>query len=84
MLNPQAWNWKGKAGFFWGASCFFCVLWTYFRLPEPKGRTYGELEGLFERGISARKFKSTEVDIFQPYFNEKEAAIEVEDNKVLS
>lgn len=61
MLNPTAWNWKGKAGFFWAGMCFLCWLWTYFRLPEPKGRTYGELDILFERGIAARKFKGTDV-----------------------
>lgn len=59
MLSPTAWNWGAKAGFFWAGSCFLCSVWTYFRLPEPKDRTYGELEILFERGISARKFAKT-------------------------
>ncbi len=36
-------------------------MWTYFRLPEPKNRTYGELDILFERGIPARKFAETDV-----------------------
>lgn len=61
MLNPTAWNWKGKSGFFWAGLCFLCLVWTYFRLPEPKGRTYGELDILFERKVSARKFKGTDV-----------------------
>lgn len=61
MLNPTAWNWKGKSGFFWAGMCFLCWLWTYFRLPEPKGRTYGELDILFERRVAARKFKGTDV-----------------------
>jgi len=61
MLNPTAWNWKGKTGFFWAGLCFLCLTWAYFRLPEPKGRTYGELDTLFERHISARKFSSTDV-----------------------
>jgi SP family general alpha glucoside:H+ symporter-like MFS transporter len=37
------------------------LIWTYFRLPEPKGRTYGELDILFERKVAARKFKGTDV-----------------------
>lgn len=37
---------------------------TYFRVPEPSGRTFAELDLLFERGVSARKFKSTNVDVF--------------------
>lgn len=62
MLNPTAWNWGAKSGFFWAVSCFLCFVWTYFRLPEPKGRTYAELDILFEQRISARKFKSTKVE----------------------
>lgn len=61
MLNPTAWNWRGKAGFFWAGMCFLCLLWTYFRLPEPKGRTYGELDILFEKKVPARKFRTTDV-----------------------
>jgi SP family general alpha glucoside:H+ symporter-like MFS transporter len=64
MLNPTAWNWRGKAGFFWAGFCFLCVIWTFFRLPEPKGRTFGELDVLFEQKIPARKFASTVVDPF--------------------
>lgn len=41
-----------------------CIIYTFFRLPEPSGRTFAELDVLFERGISARKFASTEVDVF--------------------
>jgi SP family general alpha glucoside:H+ symporter-like MFS transporter len=40
------------------------VLQSYFRLPEPKGRSYGELDILFEEKVPARKFKSTKVDEF--------------------
>jgi SP family general alpha glucoside:H+ symporter-like MFS transporter len=66
MLNPSTWNWGAKAGFFWAASCFLCLVWTYFRLPEPKGRTQAELDFLFERKVSARKFPFAMADIFQP------------------
>lgn len=59
MLNPGAWNWGAKSAFFWAGTCFLCLVWTYFRLPEPKGRTYGELDILFEQRVSARKFKET-------------------------
>lgn len=75
MLNPTAWDWKGKTGFFWAGACFICFLWTYFRLPEPKGRTYGELDKLFERRISARKFADTDVS---PWAVEVEHAENVE------
>lgn len=64
MINPTYWNWKGKSGFFWAGLCFICFVWSYFRLPEPKGRTYAELDILFEQKVSARKFGSTTLNIF--------------------
>jgi SP family general alpha glucoside:H+ symporter-like MFS transporter len=65
MLNPTAWNWQGKVGFFWAGMCALCLIWTWFRLPEPKGRTYGELDVLFETRVGARKFKTTKVEMFE-------------------
>jgi MFS transporter, SP family, general alpha glucoside:H+ symporter len=52
------------AGFFWAGAAFLSIIYTYFRVPEPAGRTFAELDILFERGVSARKFKSTPVDAF--------------------
>ncbi len=48
-----------------------CIIYTYFRLPEPRGRTFAELDVLFEKGVSARKFASTEVDVFHEVVEEK-------------
>lgn len=62
MLNPGAWNWGAKSGFFFAGTCLLCAIWTFFRLPEPKDRSYSELDILFEQRISARKFSSTYVD----------------------
>lgn len=64
MLNPTSWHWGAKAGFFWAASGIMCAIWTYFRLPEPKGRSYAEMDILFEARISARKFGETSVESF--------------------
>jgi SP family general alpha glucoside:H+ symporter-like MFS transporter len=38
MLNPAYWNWKAKAGFFWAGTASLCLVYTYFRIPEPKVR----------------------------------------------
>ena len=43
----------------------------YFRLPEPAGRTFAELDLLFERGVSARNFAKTEVDVFDVEIKEE-------------
>lgn len=65
MLTPTAWNWGAKAAFFWMGSCALCCLWTFFRLPEPKGRSYGELDVLFQQKVPARRFRHTIVDPFR-------------------
>jgi SP family general alpha glucoside:H+ symporter-like MFS transporter len=73
MLNPAAWDWKGKTCFLWAGTCFCCLVWCYFRLPEPKGLTYMELDVLFEKKASARKFRKFQVNLAQTgYFSLKE------------
>lgn len=49
---------------------------TYFMIPETKGRSYLELDELFERKISARKFSetTTQVDIAKKEARERGAA----------
>ena len=78
MLNPSAWDWGAKAGFFWAGMCFLCLLWAFFRLPEPKGRTYAELDLLFEQRVPARKFSSTRVD---PFANDRESPLATKSEK---
>lgn len=63
MINPAEANMQGKLGYFFGGLGVFCLIWAYFRIPETKGRTYEELDILFERKIPARKFKGYQVDI---------------------
>jgi SP family general alpha glucoside:H+ symporter-like MFS transporter len=64
MVSKAAWNWGAKAAFFYGGIQVLALVWVYFRLPEPKGRTYAELDALFAQKIPARKFATTEVDPF--------------------
>ena len=64
MLNPTAGDWKGKTGFFWGGWSFAFFIWTYYRLPETKDRTFEELDILFLRRIRARDFFGTKVDAY--------------------
>ncbi|KAJ3958325.1 hypothetical protein N0V92_005088 [Colletotrichum tropicale] len=64
MLNPTAGGWKGKTAFFWGGCAFVFFIWTYFRLPETKGKTFEELDILFARGVKASDFASYKVDAY--------------------
>lgn len=65
FMNPTAWNWGAKTAFFWAGCNLLGLVWTYFRLPEPKGLTYADLDVLFENHVSARKFRKVEVDPFR-------------------
>ncbi|KXG50971.1 Major facilitator superfamily domain, general substrate transporter [Penicillium griseofulvum] len=65
MLNVEAWNWKGKSGFFWGGLCVLCFTWSFFRLPEPKGRSYAELDVLFENKVRTREFPGAKTGLVQ-------------------
>jgi SP family general alpha glucoside:H+ symporter-like MFS transporter len=64
MLNPTAGDWRGKTGFFWGGCAFVFYIWTFFRLPETKGRTFEELDLLFSNRVPARDFSTFKVDAY--------------------
>jgi SP family general alpha glucoside:H+ symporter-like MFS transporter len=76
MLNPTAGDWKGKTGFFWGGSAFLFYIWTFFRLPETKGRSFEEIDILFGKRISARNFKKQIVNAYEGESTEKGVATE--------
>ncbi|KAK1477746.1 sugar porter family MFS transporter [Colletotrichum abscissum] len=62
MINPDEANMQGKLGFFFGGLAGLCFIWAWFRVPETMGRTYEELDILFDRRIPARDFKGYVVD----------------------
>lgn len=64
MINPTEWNWKGKTAFFWAGTAAITTVWAYFRLPEARGRTYEELDILFAKKVSARRFASYKIDAY--------------------
>jgi SP family general alpha glucoside:H+ symporter-like MFS transporter len=60
MINPTEDNLKGRTSFIWSGLAVLALIWAIFRLPETKGRTYEELDNLFEKNIPAWKFASTD------------------------
>jgi SP family general alpha glucoside:H+ symporter-like MFS transporter len=64
FMNPAQWNLKGYTGFIWGGTAFATFVWCFFFLPETKGRTFEELDWLFAKRTPTRKFRTTEVDVF--------------------
>ncbi|KAI1471491.1 putative maltose permease [Daldinia caldariorum] len=63
MINPAEANMQGKLGYFFGGLGVICLIWSYFRIPETKGRTYEELDILFDKKVPARQFKGYQVDV---------------------
>jgi len=72
MLNPTEGDWKGKTGFFWGGCSFVFFVWTWFRLPESKDRSFEELDLLFAQKVKARDFSKAVVD---PYAENVDARV---------
>jgi len=62
MLNPEGGNLGGKCGYVWAGTAFFCLILAYFYVPEMKGRSYREIDILFNRHVPARKWKNTAID----------------------
>jgi SP family general alpha glucoside:H+ symporter-like MFS transporter len=62
MVNPDQANLRGKLGFFFGRLAASCFVWSYFRVLETKGRTYEELDIVFERSVRTRQFKDYKLE----------------------
>lgn len=57
ILNEGKANLKGKAAFLPAAFMVLLAVWSYFRLPETKDRSFEELDVMFADRVPARKFK---------------------------
>ncbi|KAH8679306.1 general substrate transporter [Ilyonectria robusta] len=55
MVNPDEGNLKGKVGFVFGGLSLFALTWSWFYVPELKGRRYDEIDRLFQLKISPRR-----------------------------
>lgn len=57
VFNPDEGNLRGKTGFTYAASCVVGAGVSWLVVPEMKGRSVGEIDGMFEEGVGARGFK---------------------------
>ncbi|RYC61164.1 hypothetical protein CHU98_g5047 [Xylaria longipes] len=62
MINPDQANLQGKLGYYFGGLGALCLVWSYFRVPETKGRTFEELDVLFDKKVPAREFKNYQIE----------------------
>ncbi|KAK3359507.1 general substrate transporter [Lasiosphaeria hispida] len=62
FINPDKLNWGPRYGYIWGASNLVLAMYTFFFVPETKDRSLEQLDELFEKGVSARKFSAFTVE----------------------
>ncbi|KAK6906355.1 hypothetical protein L486_06082 [Kwoniella mangroviensis CBS 10435] len=81
MIQATAWNWGARCGLFYAGTNLLCLIWCWFRLPETKDRSFGEIDLLFENRVPARKFKYTKADQFAHTAEELDG-VHLDDTKV--
>jgi hypothetical protein len=55
MVDPNEGNLKGKVGFVFGGLALMASIGSYFYCPELKGRTFNEINTMFEARVPPRK-----------------------------
>lgn len=55
-INPDQGNLRGKIAFIFLGTALPCVLWCLLALPETKGRTFEELDLMFQKKIATKDF----------------------------
>jgi len=63
QFSKTAWNWGAKVGWYWLGIDAVALVYTFFRIPETKDRTFLELDWLFFQRVPARKFAGYHVDL---------------------
>ncbi|TDZ34380.1 Major facilitator-type transporter ecdC [Colletotrichum spinosum] len=63
LINASAANLGGKVAFVFFGPSLLCSIYLYFCFPEMKGRSYLELEDMFQKGIPARSLKNYKVEV---------------------
>lgn len=61
-MNEDQGNWRGKVGFIFAILGLLCTIYCFFSMPETRGRTFEELDILFERKVPSREFRTYRVD----------------------
>ena len=63
LVNPDEADLNGKVAFIFGGILAVSSIWLFFNIPETKGRSFQEIDALFDAGVPPRKFKSTDLSM---------------------
>lgn len=61
-INPDQGNLRGKLAFVFLGATIPCLVWCFLALPETKGRTFEELDLMFQRRVPTRAFEKYEFE----------------------
>ncbi|KHJ30880.1 putative maltose permease [Erysiphe necator] len=61
-VNPDSGNLGGKVGFVYGTILGFSCIGIWWWYPETKGRTFAEIDRLFEMGVKPRHFEKINLE----------------------
>ncbi|OAQ62967.1 maltose permease [Pochonia chlamydosporia 170] len=64
MINPDEGNLRGKVGFIFGGLAAIATVWSFFYVPELKGRTFDEIDRMFQAKVPPRKMGSYVLDSY--------------------
>ncbi|RSL54637.1 hypothetical protein CEP54_009797 [Fusarium duplospermum] len=65
FINPEALNWGPKYCYIWAGGNLVLAVFTFFFIPETRGRSLEQLDELFEKKLAAWKFQSYVTDLQQ-------------------
>lgn len=54
LVNPDEANLRGKVGFIFGGLGALGTIWAFFFVPELKGRTFREIDTMFQQRVPPR------------------------------
>ncbi|KAK1727034.1 maltose permease [Colletotrichum acutatum] len=77
LINPSNANLGGKVAFVFFGPSLLCSIYLYFCFPEMKGRSYLELENMFQKRLPTREFKNyrSEIETIEVDDGEKVAVV---------
>ena len=61
-INPDQGNLRGKLAFVFLGITLPCLAWSFMCLPEIKGRTFDEIDLMFQRRVPTKRFKTYDFD----------------------
>ncbi|KAM0258478.1 hypothetical protein ACHAQJ_003817 [Trichoderma viride] len=64
MVNPDEANLRGKVGFIFGGLALIATAWSFFFVPELKGRTFDEIDHMFQTKVPPRKMGSYQLTTY--------------------